>query len=204
MLIFHSIEFYSLIISGAGAIGNNRAIFCNGANLAYRKETFLQFNGYSNDIVSGDDVFFLHFVKKKFPKGIFFAKNNKLIVDTKAVLSFSHFINQRKRWTSKSVYYKDFSTIYSSLIVFITNLSIVFYFFLSINNFFPFDIFCLAFILKCLVDFLLLIPILSFFQRKHLIKWIIPFEFFYSFYIVLIVLLSLSSTFEWKERLYKK
>ena len=37
-----ALEFASLIGSGAGAIGIKRAIFCNGANMAYRKNIFLK------------------------------------------------------------------------------------------------------------------------------------------------------------------
>ena len=37
-----ALEFTSLIASGAGAIGSGSPIFCNGANMAYRKEIFLQ------------------------------------------------------------------------------------------------------------------------------------------------------------------
>ena len=35
-------------------------IFCNGANMAYRKEVFLEVNTFNkHNIVSGDDVFLL-------------------------------------------------------------------------------------------------------------------------------------------------
>ena len=39
-----ALEFTSLIGSGAGAIGMGNAIFCNGANMAYRKSVFLELN----------------------------------------------------------------------------------------------------------------------------------------------------------------
>jgi hypothetical protein len=58
--------------------------------------------------------------------------------------------------------------------------------------------------LKFAVDFLLLLPVLSFFKRKDLLKWIFPFELFYAFYIVLIVVLSFTKSFEWKGRIHKK
>ena len=58
------LEFLSLIGSGAGAIGIENPIFCNGANMAYRKDVFLETNNFNNDnTVSGDDVFLLHSIK---------------------------------------------------------------------------------------------------------------------------------------------
>ena len=78
-----ALEFISLIGSGAGAIGSGNAIFCNGANMAFRKEVFLEVNAYNNDIVSGDDVFLLHSIKRRYPYGIVFAK------DLNATISFA-------------------------------------------------------------------------------------------------------------------
>ena len=60
------------------------------------------------------------------------------------------------------------------------------------------------YVLKYIVDLFLLYPVLIFFQRKDLIKWIFAFELFYSFYINLIVVLSFVRKFEWKERIYDK
>ena len=55
-----ALEFLSLIGSAAGAIGINKPILCNGANLAYRRKVFLESTNYESDnIMSGDDVFFL-------------------------------------------------------------------------------------------------------------------------------------------------
>ena len=64
--------------------------------------------------------------------------------------------------------------------------------------------FALFFAIKFIVDFALLFPILKFFKREDLIKWILPFELFYSFYIILIIILSLTRKFEWKGRIHSK
>ena len=68
-----ALEFTSLIGTGAGAIGVNDPIFCNGANMAYRKEGFLEVNNFEDDkLVSGDDVFLLHRIKKRYSSSIVF------------------------------------------------------------------------------------------------------------------------------------
>ena len=127
-----SLEFASLIGSSAGAIGINNAILCNGANMAYRKNVFLKFSNYNmNSIASGDDVFLLHNIKKEFPKSIVFAKDEDTIVETNACDTVTDFINQRKRWTAKSIHYKDFYTRYVSYVVFLTNFSMIIFFLAS-------------------------------------------------------------------------
>ena len=200
-----TLEFISLIGSGAGAIGVENAIFCNGANMAYRKADFLELNNFENDdAASGDDVFLLHSIKEKYKHAIVFAKDEKAIVLTSAVQSTKGFINQRKRWTAKTSGYKDFASLYASFLVLFTNLSLVFLFvgYLYLDVYFQLFLFFYA--LKFMVDFLLLHQVLSFFKRKDLLKWILPFELFYAFYIVLIVILSFTKSFEWKGIIHKK
>ncbi len=204
-LSLQALEFSSLIGSGAGAIGVNNAIFCNGANMAYRKEIFLEVNEFSIDTsVSGDDVFLLHSVKAKYPNSIAFAKEQSAIVITGAVQTVSGFINQRKRWTAKSSGYKDNASIYTSFLVLFTNLAFVFLFAMLFWNIEYFNLFILFYGVKFLVDLILLFPILKFFNQTDLAKWIFPFEIFYSFYIVLIVVLSFTKSFEWKGRTHSK
>ena len=200
-----TLEFISLIGSGAGAIGIKNAIFCNGANMAYRKADFLELNNFENDnAVSGDDVFLLHSVKEKYKDAIAFAKDENAIVLTDAVLSAKGFINQRKRWTAKTSGYKDFASIYASFLVLFTNLSLVLLFMGYLYSDAYFQLFLFFYALKYAIDFLLLFPVLSFFKRKDLMKWILPFELFYAIYIVLIVILSFTKSFEWKGRIHKK
>ena len=200
-----TLEFISLIGSGAGSVGDKNAIFCNGANMAYRKADFLELNNFENDdVVSGDDVFLLHSVKEKYKDAIAFAKDENAIVLTDAVQTAKGFINQRKRWTAKSIGYKDSASIYASFLVLFTNLSLVFLFLGYLYSAGCFYLFLLFYAIKFAVDFLLLFQVLSFFKRKDLLKWILPFELFYAFYIVLIVVLSFTKSFEWKGRIHKK
>lgn len=198
-----ALEFTSLIASGAGAIGSRNPIFCNGANMAYRKDVFFEVNNFeSDDIASGDDVFILHSLKSKYPNSITFSKDENAIVTTDSVQTLRGFINQRKRWTSKSSKYKDFASIYTSYLVLSVNLAMVFLFVMCFLNTECILLFALFYLVKFFVDIILLYPALKFFKRKDLIKWIFPFELFYSFYIVLIVVLSFTNKFEWKGRIH--
>ena len=202
---FQALEFASLIGSGAGAIGIQNPIFCNGANMAYRKDVFLQLSNFKKDnIVSGDDVFLLHNIKANFPNSIVFAKDNNAVVITESMKNFRDFINQRKRWTAKSSAYTDITSVYISYLVLSTNVIFSVLFLTGFLNFISLRYFFGFFIFKYLADLCLLLPTLKFFKRQDLIKWIFLFELFYSFYIILVVILSFTNKFEWKDRIHKK
>jgi len=199
-----SLEFLSLIGSGAAAIGRGKSIFCNGANLAYRKSIFLELNAFDNNTVSGDDVFLMHHIKQKYAGGIAFAKQKDAIVKTSCQPNIKAFINQRKRWAAKSSSYKDFDTIAISVLVFLMNISITTLFVLCLFNMQWLVVFVTLFLVKYIADYLFLLPVLKFFRKRNLAFWILPFEIFYCFYIVLIVILSFTNSFEWKGRTHKK
>ena len=199
-----SLEFLSLIGSGAAAIGRGKSIFCNGANLAYRKSIFLELNAFDNNTVSGDDVFLMHHIKQKYASGIVFAKEKDAIVKTSSQPNIKAFINQRKRWTAKSSSYKDFDTIAISILVFLMNVSIVTLLGMTFFNSQMIALFTALFLVKYIADYLFLLPVLKFFNKRELVFWTLPFEIFYCFYIVLIVILSFTKSFQWRERTHNK
>ncbi|RZL39816.1 MAG: glycosyltransferase, partial [Pedobacter sp.] len=104
-----SLEFLYLIGLGASTIGNKSPSTCNGANLAYEKNTFYEVGGFQgiDDLASGDDELLLHKIAAKYPDKIGFLKNREAIVYTHAKENLSSFIQQRKRWASKSTRYKN-------------------------------------------------------------------------------------------------
>ena len=200
-----TLEFLSLIGAGAGAIGIGNPIFCNGANMAYRRETYKKvFDTIDLNIASGDDVFLLHAIKRKYKSSVRFIKDVNAVVYTNAVEGFDQFINQRKRWAAKSTSFKDAYTIYTSILVLLVNFSTIYLLFFSLFHVDVFFFFLWFFLIKNIVDILFLSNVLSFFSRKDLLKWMLFFQIFYSFYIVLVSFLSQLQTFSWKKRLYKK
>ena len=200
-----TLEFLSLIASGAAAIGLNKPIFCFCANLAYRRKVFLEVNNYhDNDIASGDDVFLLHMVKKVYPGSILFIKNFEAIVMTDSISTFRKFINQRIRWVSKSSSYKDAYTIYTSILVFFVNSLLIFLLFSSFYDNAIINIFMFFILIKFVLDIIFLKSILVFFKRLDLIKWVFPLQIIYSFYVTFITLLSSFMSFNWKGRIQNK
>lgn len=95
-------EFVSLVGTGAAAIGSGYPVMCNGANMAFRKETFLEVKGYEGNrhIASGDDEFLMNKIQNRYPGGVRFCSDSEATVETAAV-SWREFISQRIRWAGK-------------------------------------------------------------------------------------------------------
>ena len=98
-----SLEFASLIGTGASTLALGMPTMCNGANLAFRKKAFEKVGGYEGncDIASGDDEFLLRKIYARNPKGVKFSAFPESIVTAKALASVGDFFHQRVRWASK-------------------------------------------------------------------------------------------------------
>jgi len=199
-----ALDFLSLISSAAASCEANKTILANGANLIYEKKVFLEFNNPLNDTISsGDDIFLMLNVKKKYPNTIYFLKSNAAVVKTKSETNFKKFISQRKRWASKSSNYKDKDIIIASIIVFTINL------FLFINLVLLFFylkfliIFLIVFLLKILTDFIFLYKSSSFFNQKKLIWYILPTEIFNIITIPFLAVLGSFGKIKWKGRIIR-
>ncbi len=191
---FQDLEFNSLIMATAGACGIQHPIMCNGANLAFCKQTYLSIpNALNNKYMSGDDMFLMHNVKKQFPLDIHFLKSERATVSTRAKSKVSSFFKQRQRWVSKYGGYSDNDTIFTALIVFLV--SVLFVTGLVCSAFYIQFIYFtfVLFVIKMLVDFIFFIKTDSFFKHKKSLFLLPLFEFIYSFYVVLVALLSLLS-----------
>ena len=97
-----SIEFASLVGSGAASLQLGIPSMCNGANLAIDKETFLAVGGYSgtDHLASGDDEFLMHKIAHQYPEDVRFLFDREAVVSTKAQRDWTGFFQQRLRWAS--------------------------------------------------------------------------------------------------------
>ncbi len=186
---FQQMEFVSLVASGAGAIGINHAIMCNGANLAFDKEIFNQFDDPLNiEYQSGDDVFLLHQMKIRDSDKIHFLKSEEAIVSTSSQESWHQFMKQRRRWLSKAPGYDDGDTKFTAFVVFTASfLWVIGLVGLSFNTEFWKPV-LFMFILKTLVDFIFLRQVSEFFNLKKILPILPVFQVFYGFYVLVSVL----------------
>ena len=201
-----ALEFSYLIGLGASTIGNKNPSTCNGANLAYEKKAFFEVGGFKgiDDLASGDDELLLHKMSAIYGDKIGFLKNKAAIVYTHAKATMGEFIQQRKRWASKSTRYKDKSVIILGVSVWLFNLSIILNALLAV--FFPTQTLpFLAFQLvsKLLVEFVFLNNMMSFFKRKALLWWLPLLNALHIIYIVYIGIAGNSGKYNWKGRMVK-
>lgn len=198
-----TLEFLSLVGSGAGAIGVNKPIMNNGANLLFEKSLFLESNQHKS-FISGDDIFLMLHAKRKYNNAVHFLKSKDAIVFTQPVVSLKDFINQRMRWTSKSKAYRDFDMVFTALIVSFVNAMFATLLVFSFFNKTLSVIFLLFFAIKSVIDLSILIPVSRFFNQLKLLWYFIPLQIIYPFYISFTVILGLTGKFQWKNRSFKE
>jgi len=203
---FQQLNFLSLIGSTIGSFGINKPFMCNGANLCFKKEVFLKIGGYQDNfkIASGDDVFLLEKMLKKYPKKVHYLKSLSSLVLTKSESSWKEFYNQQLRWVSKATAYKNNFARYVGFMVFIENFIL---FLLFISTLFQPKLWILLiinFFTKILIDFILLFKTAHFFKKNISILNAILVSLFYPFFISFVALTSLFKKYEWKGRSLKK
>ncbi|MBW6460525.1 MAG: glycosyltransferase [Bacteroidales bacterium] len=198
---FQALEFLGMMASGAGAVKAGMPFICNGANLAYRRDTFLELRGFQGNekYVSGDDVFLMHGIKRKRGKqSICFAFTKDALVKTVPAQNAKVFFRQRIRWASKSKGYQDSTALLTTLTVFFLNLSMVMFFLTGFFHPPAFLVFAGAVLIKSLTDLPLLLGVTQFTDQRRLLRGYLLFQLLYPFYVVTTGILSLLLPVNWK------
>jgi cellulose synthase/poly-beta-1,6-N-acetylglucosamine synthase-like glycosyltransferase len=200
--LLQTLEFSYLIGIGAAFIGNGRASTCNGANLAYRKDVFYEVGGFKDidDLASGDDELLLQKVAVKYPNRIGFLKNRDAVVYTHAKHTLQEFLQQRRRWASKSTRYKDKWIVALAVCIWLFNLSLLVNAGLGFYNIFFLKLFLVQFLLKYLFELAFLLPITSFFKRVNLVGLLIILIPIHIIYFVYVGLIGNTRKYSWKGR----
>ncbi|MAN27487.1 MULTISPECIES: glycosyltransferase [Mesonia] len=201
---FQTLDFLSLQAATLGGFGNKEAFLCNGANLCYKKDSFLEVNGFDNDkIASGDDIFLLEKMQLN-KKKINYLSNVEACVKTLPPQTFKALLKQRIRWASKTSAYKNKTSLLTAVIVFLANLFFLIFFFGAIFQLLAWQAFILLLILKLNLDFFILYKTAEFYEQPHLMKSYIPIAFLHPLFIVNSAFLSILKSYEWKGRNFKK
>jgi len=200
-----TLEFGYLVAMGASFIGNNRASTCNGANFAYRKDTFYEVGGFKgiDDLASGDDELLLQKVAEKYPGKIAFLKLRDAIVYTHAKANLAEFLNQRRRWASKSTKYKDKKVVALAVGIWLFNVLILVNAALSFYDIWFFKLFLIQFFSKFIVETLFLLPVTNFLKRPQLAGLLILLSPIHIVYFVYVGLIGNTRKYVWKGRLVR-
>ena len=197
-----SLEFSGLLGIGAGSIQLSNPNMCSAANLIFRKSIFNQVEGYKGNeqIASGDDEFLMHKIHVKFPGTLAFLKDREAIVSTKSASNLNEFMEQRKRWVSKSTKYENKSITFILVAAYLFNLLLVFYLSYGIVElgFLKLGIFVL--LMKTFVEGLFIFSVLKFIKLESYI-WYLPIAApFHLLYVITIGLLANTKKYQWKDR----
>ena len=201
---FEELDILSLQASTAGAFGIGKAFMCNGANLCYKRQAFLEVLGFTgnDNIASGDDVFLLQkFQQEKYKIG--FLKSKEVLVYTKPQQSFGDLVSQRIRWASKASAYNSLFAKFTGISVLLLNLSLVIALFLVLFQILPYQPILIIFLVKFNLDFILIYSSAKFFQRETVLRSYFWSSIFYPFFSTYVAVKSLFSDFSWKGRQFK-
>ncbi len=197
-----AMEFASLIGSGAATLSYGIPTMCNGANLSFRKATFIAVEGYSGnmDIPSGDDEFLMRKIAKKFPNSISFIAESSNVVTTEPHESLSAFFHQRLRWAGKWKRNESISTKALAIFIFTFQFSYLLLGLFLIVGQVPIKIGVMLISAKLLLEFLFLYQVSIFLKLKWRWRSFFSLQFIYPMYVCWVGLLAQGKQFVWKER----
>jgi cellulose synthase/poly-beta-1,6-N-acetylglucosamine synthase-like glycosyltransferase len=197
-----TVEFASLIGSGAATLLLGVPTMCNGANLAYTRTAFAEVGGYAgiDGTASGDDMFLLHKINAAYPGQVRFLKSPEAIVYTRAQATWEAFYQQRKRWASKWKLYSDWRVSFLAAFIFLANVSPVIALALVISGKYSMSAFLVQITVKLSIEFVFLTRLLHFLGKGKCVPWIIPLQFIYSLYVTFFGLAAQKKGYHWKGR----
>jgi biofilm PGA synthesis N-glycosyltransferase PgaC len=200
---FQQFENLAITSLGAGMTKSDLPFVCSGANLAYKKEAFLQMEPYKDNVetASGDDMFLLkHFYQNDLK--IDANTSVEAIARTPSEDSLKKMLFQRLRWASKTGKINTPPVLFTSLLVLLVNtLCLPILVLAFINGFYWwFSLFTLT--LKFIIDFLLLFLSAHMYKQKVNWLWFFPSFLFNSLYVPLVALSSIFVKPTWKSRTF--
>ena len=154
-------------------------------------------------MVVGDDELLLQKVAAQFPGKIGFLKRFESIVYTHAKANLKEFLQQRRRWASKSVKYKDKKVVAVVVGLWLFNVSVGVNLLMGFWNKVFFEIFGGQLLLLAILELILLFHVTAFFKRRSLLI-LIPISIpLYVAYFIYIGLIGNKGKYLWKGRMVR-
>ena len=197
------IEFSSLIGSGAATAALGAPTMCNGANLAFRKNVFLEVKGYEGNLAipSGDDEFLMRKIYDRYPEGVSFIGTPEAVVTTQTQPDPRAFFNQRVRWASKWRYNTSRVAQAFAVLVVTFQLAFVANWFFIFSSSIVHSLFLIS--IKMILEAAFLLQVCHFLGVRW--KWAAFFslQLVYPFYVIGVGISSFFRPFEWKHRTFR-
>lgn len=200
--IFQSLDFLTMQGITGASVYKHLHTMCNGANLAYTKQAFNEVEGFKgiDKIPSGDDMLLMHKIYSLDPLKVFYLKKKDAIVVTPAEKTWKDFFNQRIRWASKAVHYKDKRIIYVLLLTYLVNLFFLVCFIAAFFDIKWAAFFVLFLLAKILIEFPFVNTVSRFFGQQWLMKYFIILQPVHILYIIISGWLGRFGSYTWKNR----
>jgi biofilm PGA synthesis N-glycosyltransferase PgaC len=203
--VFQSLDFLAMQTITGASVNNRLHTMCNGANLAYTKSAFIEVNGFEgiDEIPSGDDMLLMHKIFTRHPDKVLYMKNAEAVVTTHPEASWKNFLQQRIRWASKAVHYKDRRIVYVLTLTYLVNLCYIVLAIAAIVKVSWLSFLLLFLLAKVLIEFPFVNAAAIFFNQHKMMKY---FPFLQPVHIVYIVIsgwLGRFGSYEWKSRVIK-
>jgi len=201
---WQSIEMMGTMAGTMAGIQSKTYYSANAANMLFRKADYLEYlDAEKHNYASGDDVFFVQWMAKK-KKKIGFSKDSDAIVSTGAESTLRGLYQQRLRWSTKTMAYKDIGMKALMALIFIFHMLIFInlVFGCVLMNARLFSASILMLLIKAIFDFRLLNRLSRFFDHPYrLNQGFFIMIFLHSLYIVMIGIIGLFvKNYRWKGR----
>lgn len=199
-----TIEFASLIGSGAALLYFKKPVMCNAANLAFDKKTFLEVDGFrgNENQASGDDVFLMRKIFDRYPERVVFNKDPESSIKTLPEPTASAFYHQRVRWAAKWSKVKGIENQLIPVTVFLFHLLMLAApALVALGKLSAADI-VVVILARFSGEYLFLRDVMKFSNRKASIVHYFIASLAYSFYAVFIGVAANISRYSWKGRKY--
>lgn len=196
-----SLEFSTVLASGVAAHAWGFPMYCNGANLAFRKDVFSALGGYSGnfEVPSGDDSFLMEKVLRSSPGGVTFIRNPESTVTTRAEDSLAGLFWQRLRWAGKWRFSRSATSGVTALFILVVQLSILGTMVWLFTGGAPATL-KLIFFAKVSLEFVLIFNVSRFLGQKPSLPAFLLLLLVYPLYVITIGLSSLFLPYVWKGR----
>ncbi len=197
-----TMEFSSLIGSGAATLYWGIPSMCNGANLAFRKSIFQEVGGYEGNthIASGDDEFLMRKVFTRHPLGVVFAAHTDAVVSSSTQYTLSDFIRQRIRWAGKWSAHQQWSNSLLAVFIFASQLSNIMLVVVLMMGWGNSVSILLVLLIKMVVEFIFLRRVRAFLKASWSNAAFLALQVVYPLYVVAIGLLANVLHVSWKGR----
>lgn len=197
-----AMEFSTVMGSGAAMLALNLPMYCNGANLAFRKAVFMEVKGYEGNlhIPSGDDEFLLNKISARYPDGILFLNDPDSVVTTFPASGLKAFIHQRLRWAGKWKFSKSPASLVCGMLMILMQIAFVGACILLLLDYQGAHTLLFLIFTKFLMEFMVVFTVSQFLKQKVRIFPFVLLQFFYPFYVLGIGIASHVSGYRWKGR----